>query len=305
MKLTEDRMPLSLDQHLSRALAEHPSAVISEYRLGVLVYRVFREQYRADFTGSKGAAQERRYAFSASANSLLLYGLLSPVGGVAAGAAYTVLGRKPASVGETVCAIDPFAYLSHLSAMETHGLTDRVSRQLYASSPAPKQWRQLAQGQMQRDLGGELDAYLGLAYPPLKRTRMSRVQGVPVEISHRTHLGAFRRVADSELRVATIGRTFIDMLREPDLCGGIHHVLAVYKEHAERNLELIVAEVDQHGSPIDKVRAGYVLEEVCGLEHRSMETWRRHASRGGSRRLVANKEYASTYSEKWMLSINA
>src|SRR5882672_600615 len=167
-------MSTSLDQHLSRALAEYSPAVISEYRLGILVFRVFREHYRTDFTGSKGASKERRYAFSAAANSLLLYGLLSPVGGVTTGSAYIVLGRKPASVGETVCTIDPFAYLSYLSAMETHGLTDRVSRQLYASSPDTKNWKQSALAQMQRDLESELDAYLNLAYPPLRRTRLSR-----------------------------------------------------------------------------------------------------------------------------------
>lgn len=297
--------PDPLDQHLSRALSDYPASAISAYGLGLLVYRVFRARETLDFKSKKDASRERRYAFSAAANSLLLYGLLSAVGGVSPGSAYIVLGRKPSGAAEVACTIDPFGYVSHLSAMELNGLTNRVAKQLFVSSPDPKTWKRSAAELMHRDLGDQLDQYLALGYPPLTRTRMNRVHGVSVEVTHRSHLGAFRKVPDSELRVATIGRTFLDMLREPDLCGGIQHVLDVYRQHGERYLSLIADEVDQHGSPIDKVRAGYVLEEVCGFEHPSIDAWSRYAARGGSRKLVANREYAPEYSVKWMLSVNA
>ena len=198
-----------------------------------------------------------------------------------------------------------FAYVSHLSAMEMHGLTDRVSQTLHLSSPAPKDWSRFAADQMQRDLGEQLAEYGEAGFPRLTRTHLEKLMGRPVRVTHSAHLGAFRKTPESEVRVATIGRTFLDMLREPALCGGIHHVLGIYREHAARNLALIVAEVDQHGRPIDKVRAGYVLEELCGLAHASFAEWQTCAARGGSRRLVAANEYAPTYSERWALSLNA
>jgi predicted transcriptional regulator of viral defense system len=219
--------------------------------------------------------------------------------------AFTVLGRSSVSAAEIACTVDPFAYVSHLSAMEMHGLTDRVSQTLYLSSPDPKSWSRLAAELMQRELGERLTEYRDAGFPRLTRTHLEKLAGRPVHITHSSHLGAFRKTPDSEVRVATIGRTFLDMLREPALCGGIHHVLGIHREHAPRNLALIVAEVDQHGGPIDRVRAGYVLEEYCGLQHPSFAEWQKSAARGGSRRLVAANEYAPQYSERWALSLNA
>lgn len=74
--------------------------------------------------------------------------------------------------------------------------------------------------------------------------------------------GAYLSIQGKTLRVSTIGRTFLDMIREPNLCGGIYHVLDVYAEHAPRYLRLIVDKVDRYGSPIDKVRIGYILKSA-------------------------------------------
>jgi predicted transcriptional regulator of viral defense system len=120
----------------------------------------------------------------------------------------------------------------------------------------------------------------------------------------RSQLGAFRRVAGSSLRVSTVGRVFLEMIREPSLCGGIQHVIDVYQSEAKRNLKLIVNEMNQHGSAIDKVRAGYLLSEVCGLNDPSFTDWEKFAQRGGSRMLDPQGEYVSHFSERWKLSLN-
>lgn len=39
---------------------------------------------------------------------------------------------------EVVCSVDPFCYVSHLSAMEYHGLTNRMPTLLFISSPRPR-----------------------------------------------------------------------------------------------------------------------------------------------------------------------
>lgn len=42
------------------------------------------------------------------------------------------------SAEEIICVVDPFAYISHLSAMEFHGLTDRIPSSIFYSTPPPR-----------------------------------------------------------------------------------------------------------------------------------------------------------------------
>lgn len=294
---------ISLDRASSLALAKYDRPVITAYRLGLLVFRLVRAG-AIDGQALKVHVLNRRQYRQVVA-FLTSYGVLSPVRELATESTFTVFGGSTASPAEIACTVDPFAYVSHLSAMEMHGLTDRVSQTLHLSSPDPKAWSLAAAEQMHRDLGEALETYLEEGFPRLTRTHLEKLMGRPVRVTHSAHLGAFRKTPDSEVRVATLGRTFLDMLREPPLCGGIHHVLSIYREHAPRDLALIADEVTRHGKPIDKVRAGYVLEEYCGLKHAAFDEWQKSAARGGSRKLVAANEYAPQYSERWALSLNA
>jgi predicted transcriptional regulator of viral defense system len=122
------------------------------------------------------------------------------------------------------------------------------------------------------------------------------------------HLGAYVNIHDKMLRVSSIGRTFLDMIRKPDLCGGIHNCLDVFQQHSPQYLKLIIDEITQHGNSIEKVRGGYILEEYCKIKHKildnALEEWVTHAQRGGSRKLDPNNDYWPVFSEKWCLSIN-
>lgn len=296
--------PITLAQASSLAVAKYDRPVMTSYRLGAIVFHLIKAG-RIDGQSIDRPGPPNRRHYRQALTFLTSYAVLSDVRELPAESTFTVLGRSSVSAAEIACTVDPFAYVSHLSAMEMHGLTDRVSQTLYLSSPDAKVWKGFATERMQKDLGADLDAYVAAGFPVLQRTRMEKLLGQPVHVTHSLHPGAFRKSPESEVRVATIGRTFLDMLRQPELCGGIHHVLELYREHAARNLALIVAEVTQHGGPIDKVRAGYVLEEVCGLQHSEFAEWQKFAARGGSRRLVAANEYAPTYSERWALSLNA
>ena len=66
----------------------------------------------------------------------------------------------------------------------------------------------------------------------------------------------------------------------------------------------ITDEITQHGQPIDKVRAGYILEERLALSNEVIDSWAQYAQRGGSRKLDATAEYIPQWSDKWCLSIN-
>lgn len=74
--------------------------------------------------------------------ALIDRGLIEPFGA----GRYPGLYVRPASTLSTdqvVCFMDPLAYLSHLSAMEWHGITDRRQKGLQITSPRGTRWTQL------------------------------------------------------------------------------------------------------------------------------------------------------------------
>jgi len=297
--------PISLSQAASLALSKYPHPTLTAYSLGVLVFELCTAgAIDGQRLRLKTPLPERRH-YRQVLEFFLSHGVLREIRGFPLHSVFMVIGQHEPSAQALICTVDPFAYISHLSAMEIHGLTDRLPQTLSVSSPPSMQWRQFADAKMQRELGTHFHEYIETGLPQLLRTHLDKLLGHPLQITHTLHLGAFKILEPDGVRVATLGRTFLDMLREPDLCGGIHHVLDVYQAHAKRYLGLIVAEVDQHGKAIDKMRAGYVLEELCHLESESLPVWVRSAKRGGSRKLVAKNSYSSTYSEKWCLSLNA
>jgi predicted transcriptional regulator of viral defense system len=52
--------------------------------------------------------------------------------------------------------------------------------------------------------------------------------------------GIFKTIKSTAIRVAMIGRVFLDMVRGPHNCGDIQHVVGTYRAYAERNLTRIV-----------------------------------------------------------------
>jgi hypothetical protein len=69
-------------------------------------------------------------------------------------------------------------------------------------------------------------------------------------------------------------------------------------------LEPVLKEIDTNGSQIEKVRAGYILEELCGIKDFVIENWLQFAQRGSSRKLDPSSEFSPDYSERWCLSLN-
>ena len=273
------------------ALAAINAPALPSYELGKLIF----------LKGLLSGATSPKQEYKSIIELILGVRLLAPLGKTRA---YLIFGRASASPAEIVCSLDPFAYMSHLSAMEHHGLTDRFAKILYMTRPPAVEWRRQAVARMEKDLDGKLEQYKKAGLPVLTMPKINAIGRTVVHFQERSQFGAFRNVADTSLRVATIGRVFLDMLREPKLCGGMQHVLDVYKRDAKRYLKLIVEEIDRHGQPIDKVRAGYVLSEVCGLQYPVLQEWEFFVQRGGSRKLDPDEEFATHYSERWKLSIN-
>lgn len=276
---------------IAEALSTVRAPALSSYELGKMLY------LNKTFVGKKSAKKE----FESILEMMLALHLLTPS---KIADSYMIFGKSSALPNEIICSLDPFSYISHLSAMEFHGLTDRFSKILYMTRPPSLLWKEYAKEKMSKDLNGQVDDYLSLGLPSLIKHKYTEIGRTLIDFHERSQLGAFRIIPNSPLRVATVGRVFLDMLREPNRCGGIQHVLDVYKQEARRFLKLIIDEFERHGKPIDKVRAGFILSEVCGLENSIFHDWENFAQRGGSRKLDPEEEFSNRYSERWMLSIN-
>ncbi|MCW8165565.1 hypothetical protein D8B22_10765 [Verminephrobacter aporrectodeae subsp. tuberculatae] len=278
---------------LANSLASTSAAAITTYELAMHVYSLLNDVQDLD----------PKKAFQDVLQSLLAMHLLTPMNHVVP-KAYFIFGRSSAVPADVVCSLDPFSYVSHLSAMEYYGLTDRFPQILYMTRPSAPEWRRQATARTAKDLGHLTSTYENSGLPRMTQPKISKIGRTSIQFCERTQWGAFRLVSGSRLRVATIGRVFLDMLREPIFCGGIQHVIDIYRREAKKYLKLIVDEVDRHGKPIDKIRIGYLLSEVCKLNPPEMTSWQQFAKRGGSRKLDPECEYAPRYSERWMLSIN-
>lgn len=280
--------------------------VVTGYHVGLLLFRLYQtKSYKGEELSRIRKELPERSDYLRTVKDLLRRGVLTEEAPLRGTEVFGILGRQEPAAGEVACTVDPFAYVSHMSAMEWHGLTERVPKLLFVSSPPPREWRRFALERMRKDLpGDEFLMYRSGKLPELRRLRIDKIGRTHVNRHASLHPGAFISVRDRSLRVSTVGRTFLDMIREPDLCGGIYHVLEIFGRDAPRYLQLIVDEIDRHGTKIDKVRAGYILEERCDLTHPVIQGWTRFAQRGGSRKLSAHNPYSPVFSEKWCLSIN-
>ncbi len=199
-----------------------------------------------------------------------------------------------------ICLVDPTCYVSHLSAMQRWGLTDRSPDALLLTRPDRKTAAAQLQTYMADTLGEDKNTPFPLKvikHPALVRRRL-------VHIYESKIAGNFLKNRTNDVRLSTIGQTFLDMLQKPDLCGGMSHILDVWEEHAETYLDEIVTAVDTTSSGLVKSRAGYILEERLGLHHPGVIPWKALSQRGGSRKLDPTKKFAPTFSETWMISLN-
>ncbi|MBX3490394.1 hypothetical protein [Parvibaculum sp.] len=203
---------------------------------------------------------------------------------------------------EIVCLADRLCYISHISAMQRWGITNRRPDALFLTRPD----RNIARQKLQEIMAA--DASKGVVNPyPLKNIlHPKRVRRRPLHVLETKTLGKNIRARGSAARLATIGQTFLDTIQNPVLCGGMSHVLDVWEEHAKYYLDEIIESVDHIESSIVKSRAGYILEERLLIKaDRRIDAWKAFVQRGGSRKLDPTKDFAPTYSEKWMISLNA
>ena len=278
------------------ALQGDPPGVLTDYVLGRIVYRALQEW--------PGSVPPSVHDYQQVLHFLLGQRIARNLGRLPEGRAMLLIGQRAPEPFTVLCAVDPFGYVSHLSAMEYHGLTDRLSKTIYFTTPPPSEWRSLAAARMRKDLSEDFDGYVAAGLPSLRRLVLKRLDRRSIEYHHRRTAGGYRLAEHGQVRVGTIGRTWLDMLQDPDRCGGLQHVIDVFRERSREHLQLILAELERHGTEIDRARAGYLLEEHAGIHDPALDAWQQRVQRGGSRKLYAHADYAPHYSERWCLSLN-
>ena len=222
---------------------------------------------------------------------------------------YRVASVADRPADEVVCLVDRFCCISHLSAMQRWGLTDRQPHSLMIARPDDASIKRMAAEIMKT----EADENPWRYRPPAKVGGAFRLNNIAhpkhvrqrsVELHSSRQFGNSMEDRNSFARVTSVGQTFLDMLRRPALCGGMAHVLDVWEEHARSHMAEIVAVVDNAESII-KCRAGHIIEERLNISEPRVAAWRKFAQRGGSRRLDPGSPYIPDWSETWMISLNA
>ena len=209
---------------------------------------------------------------------------------------FRVLALSDLPADDIVCLVDRFCYISHLSAMQRWGLTDRVPAMLMITRP-DRSTITSKLNDIVRQNGETPFPMRSVGHPDTVRQR-------PVRVSETRKAGASVRDRSGFARVATVGQTFLDTLQQPALCGGMAHVLDVWQGHAGDYLAEIVEAVDGPTSLIVRCRAGYILEEYLGFRDDRIDAWKAFRQRGGSRKLDPDRAFAPEHSEAWMISLN-
>lgn len=281
-------------EQFADSLKSNPSKVYSAYDLSLLVFNFFNTQYHK-------IAKFKEI-------SKLISGLIKA--GIVAekeypgGNAFFLLPEESIDEKQAVCVIDMFCFISHWSAMDYYGLAGKAEpNALYITNPEPRTWSKIANLKIENDFAGYVEAFYenGLLKPKkCSPTKIGRWEIVNTYTSQ--YENAFKH--EGKTRIAKIGRTFLDMIRCPSRCGGILNVIDIYKQNADKFVEEIVFEVNEKANKIESVRAGYLLDEVCGIDHPLISEWQINVQRGGSRKLDPNAAYCPKYSKKWCLSIN-
>jgi len=296
---------MDLKAALSRYLRELDQPVITDYDLSMLLFHLHSsKKYHSETLDVSGPFPSWQEAYATFIQPLIDLGILISHKDFSEGRVFTIIGNRYQEPADIACSVDPFAYLSHLSAMEYHGLTNRLPKLLFISTPPPKEWSAFAKKKMEKDGWSLLPKNLTDQMPRLVNLPFDRIHKTQITRYASIHRGAFKSIEERKLRVSTIGRTFLDMLRRPDYCGGMRHVVEIFGTLADQYRQLIINELDRHGNAIEKARAGYLLEEYAHIQDEKINEWAEHVQRGGSRKLNPEGPFRETYSKRWCLSLN-
>jgi predicted transcriptional regulator of viral defense system len=201
---------------------------------------------------------------------------------------------------EILFELNPFAILSHLTALTIHGLTDDLPKRMFVSIPTKVP-------DLSLPIGTRADDWREVALPP-GRTPDSILgrKVVWTRVQPERCFGYIERAPFGyPIRLTSLERTLIDATQTPELSGGVENVLRAWVR-ARNNIDVVslLELVEQMNIAVLRQRVGYILESLQ-ITHAILESWQEHAHRGGSSRLVGSRPFSSTFDERWNISLNA
>ncbi len=289
--------PTRASKYLADLLEQHNKPVLNHFDF----YQIVRAMYRE----TAGQKLYLRGVSPGCADILRLKSILKSVGAIGPDRDYgsrviRVLSVSDLPAEEIVCLVDSACYVSHLSAMQRWGLTNRTPQSLALTRPD----RDIATAALRARMNEVMENQEPNLFPLKLVKHPDRVRRRKVVVHESKMAGECLTNRGTNFRLSTIGQTFLDMLRAPGLCGGMSHVLDVWQEHAATYLDEIVCAVDGAVNGLVKSRAGYILQERMDLHHPRIENWKAFGQRGGSRKLDPARDFAPTISKTWMISLN-
>lgn len=295
---------ISIDEALAYAVKDTRKPLVSDYDLGVIIFNCYLSKKYKNFKLLIRKNNPSSKDYRRAKDKILEDNIIKPITKSLSYPYYKVVGSPNLSEQEIICFIDPFSYISHFSAIQFHDLIDKKDNIIFFTSPSQSRWKELALKKMKNELGENYQQHLENRLPRLKRSTLPKFKKKTVIKYSTNKMGSFISTNYDRLRVSTIGRTFLDMIRKAEYCGGMKLVVDIFQKEAKKHIDDIIDEIEKHGQKIDKVRAGYILDEVCKIKNDTVESWIQNAQRGGSQKLDSSAPYEPTYSEKWCLSIN-
>lgn len=290
----------SIVRELLERLAKERRHVVADWRAMVVLQRAVREVPPEQRRWKKVPATptEARHLLNSMASAGDMRELDDVLGVYEVIVPYADVG----GVGELEVLMEthPCVAASHHTAMGFHGLTDDQPKSIHAMVPT-------SMGDLGVPTGTTVQDWESLPRAPARFP--AQILGRVVRW-HRVQPKRFVGVREYfpegwSVRVTTPERTLIDGLLTPEHCGGIGAVLQGWAR--ARDLFAVddaVQIVEALDIAVLRQRVGFIMESL-GLAHDALESWRARSVRGGSSRLCANAPYASTFSERWSLSLNA
>ena len=236
--------------------------------------------------------------------------LISPIKGKSLFKVTSPYAQRSINIYELANEAYPLDILSHSSALEIHRLTDQRSRVLHiyegTSSPGTV---------VKRTSREASDAIVPAGTTPKewrthalpRRVRLKSYEDFTLKTHRLKEDWVFGHSTPSvqgvDVRCTDIERTLIDGLKQPSYCGGLSEVFRAWVR-SDPDPNRLVDYTERLDQLILYQRVGFVMETL-GMHHSHFSQWKKDKSpRGGSRVLNPDKDYASSYSGEWNLSIN-
>jgi len=232
---------------------------------------------------------------------------LKCIGDEIVGASYFInLTISPLDPFKIISDLYPLGYFSHLSAMKIHKLVNQENEILYFSTVDRKVWKKHFLDTLEKD-----------KYTLFKKNYEKDIADLtPRFPTEENYLSKYLLIFTNKnfgnlevingLNVRKLPFLFLDMVRTPQYCGGVENIISVFNKYAPILLEEILEVAHKYGKNIDRARIGFILDELMGIQHPTLEHWKVEmvGLRGGSRKFVAHLPFEPEFSPVWNISLN-